>query len=145
MIHKETKVTADTIKAGKILKMPLEEEDGITVKGDYSSALKYFVVIGQVINHGIVGVFLVNSKINPKAMVDYQFPLYEKDYPDVLEYDSYLDCGNLFELNKIKLMKEGLEIGELTEKDFEIVIEIIEKSEVISQKEKKKFGFEDKS
>ena len=145
MIHKETIVTASTIKAGKILKMPLEKEDGVTIKGNYNSTLKYFVVIGQVVNHGIVGVFLINSKVNPKAMVEYQFPLFEKDYPDVLEYNSFLDCGNIFELSKIKLMKEGLEIGELTEKDFGIVIEIIEKSEVISQKDKKKFGFEDKS
>jgi len=142
--HNEKQITVDSLEVGKILKMRFYTDDGIVIDKAYESRLKYFVVIGQIINHGIVGAFLINSNINPKALIDYQFPLFVKDYPDILKYNSYLDCSDIFELDKVKIIKSGLEIGKLTEKDLQLVIETIVTSEVLSLKDKKKYGFNDK-
>ena len=145
VIHQEKPITSNSFEVGKILKMNLNKDDGIIVKYPYSSNLKYFVVIGQVLDYGIVGAFLINSEVNPKTLEDYQFPLYEKDYPEVLEHNSFLNCSDLFELNKIKIINEGFEIGQLTKKDLELVIHTIETSEVLSTKDKKKYGFDNKN
>jgi hypothetical protein len=139
-IHVEKSVTSASFEVGKILKMNMTKEEGLVIKDDFQTRLKYFVIIGQTADNGIVGVFLVNSKEDTKAM-DYQFPLYEKDYPYILEYDSYLNCNIIFKLDKVKVYNEALEIGQLTEKDLNLVIHIIKTSDAIKITEKKQFGF----
>jgi len=139
--HNEKPITYDSFEVGKILKMNLDRNDGIFLKRPIISKEKYFVVIGQIINDGIVGVFLINSEANIKAPQDYQFPLNAKDYPDILTHDSFLNCGQLFELDKIKIINEGIEIGRLIDRDLELVIHTVKTSEALSDKEKKKFGF----
>jgi len=143
VVHNEKSITSCSFEVGKILKMNLVRNDGIFLKHPIISKEKYFVVIGQIINDGIVGVFLINSEANIKAPQDYQFPLSMSDYPDILVRNSFLNCGQLFELDKIKIINEGVEIGQLTERDLELVTHTIKTSEVLSEKEKKKFGFYD--
>ena len=144
-LHNEKPITSQSFEVGKILKMDITKNEGLIIKDNYQSRLKFFVVIGQKINEGIVGVFLINSKINPKALADYQFPLNMKDYSDVLIYDSYLDCSDIFVLDKVKIYNNGLEIGKLTEKDLKLVIYTIERSEILTPIEKSDYGFKDKS
>lgn len=148
--HNEKQITSDSFQVGKILKMRLDEEDGIILKGGYIDRLKYFVVIGQVLNDGIIGAFLINSHINEniistKTLLDCQFPLKKQDYPEILTRNSYLDCSDFFEISRIKILKLGCEIGQLTDADLTLVVQFIETTEVFSAKEKKRFGFEDKS
>ena len=77
--------------------------------------------------------------INTKTLLDCQFPLQKKDY-DFLHYNSYLDCSELFELDKIKILQKGMEAGELTSKDRIPVMEHLRYSEVISPKLKKRYN-----
>ncbi|MBD8390375.1 hypothetical protein [Dysgonomonas sp. BGC7] len=147
---KEAQITDKSFTKGKILKMAFDKSDGISIKGEYKHRNKYFVVLGEIPNDGIVGTFFINSEINEniintKDLLDCQFPLKEKDYTQLLKYDSYLDCSELFEINKVKIKNIGVEIGSLTKRDNELVTEHIENSKVLTPKQKKKFGFEDKS
>ena len=135
---------------GKILSMPFDESDGIVVKGGYQEHRKHFVVLGVSENDSIIGAFFINSIVNTNVKKTHkqlsgQFPLKQKDYPTILEYDSKLDCSDLIEVDKIKILSIGNEIGQLTTCDMDMVFLHIEESELISAKQKKRFGFEDKS
>lgn len=147
---RETPIKDTSFQTGKILKMRLDESDGIVPKDGYESRIKYFVVLGEYKHDSVIGVFLINSNvnknsINTKELIDCQFPLKETDYETILAYDSYLDCSEIMELSKIKINTLGTELGQLTDSDIDLVVETIEKSEIISPKQKRKFGFEDKS
>jgi hypothetical protein len=130
--------------------MSFDESDGIVAKGGYTERTKYFVVLGVSASDSIIGSFFINSIVNTNVITTHeqlsgQFPLYQKDYPTVLSYDSKLDCSDLIEVDKIKILSKGSEIGQLTTSDLAMVTQHIEESELISPKEKKRFGFEDKS
>jgi len=139
----EKQITDASFSTGKVLKMSLTEDDGIILKNKAIQRPKYFVVVGQDIENGLIGSLLINSNvnknvINTKTLLDCQFPLQKKDY-DFLQYDSYLDCSELFELDKIKILQKGMEVGELTSKDCMLVMEHLRYSEVISPKLKKRY------
>jgi hypothetical protein len=141
---KNKQITDNSFSTGKVLKMPLTEEDGIVLKGNAKERHKYIAVIGQDKDNSLIGSLLVNSNINEnviktKKLLDCQFPLKEKDY-DFLDHDSYLNCSKLFELSKIEIINKATEEGELTSKDRELVREHILNSEVISTKQKKRFN-----
>jgi len=139
----EKQITDASFSTGKVLRMSLTEDDGIILKNKAIQRPKYFVVVGQDIENGLIGSLLINSNvnknvINTKTLLDCQFPLQKKDY-DFLQYDSYLDCSELFELDKIKILQKGMEVGELTSKDCMLVMEHLRYSEVISPKLKKRY------
>jgi hypothetical protein len=140
---KNKQITDNSFFTGKVLKMALTEEDGIVLKNNATERNKYFAVIGQNQDKGLVGSLLVNSDvntniINTKELLDCQFPLQKDEYA-FLDYDSYLDCSELFEIDKIKILKKGTEEGELTEKDKALIMEHLRSSEFISTKLKKRY------
>lgn len=143
MENTEKRITDDSFTTGKILKMALMEDDGIVLKNSAVQRNKYFTVIGQDKDNGLIGSLLINSDvnknvINTKVLLDCQFPLQKNDY-NFLNYNSYLDCSELFELDKIKILQKGMEVGELTSKDKRLVMEHLRDSEVISAKLKKRY------
>jgi hypothetical protein len=140
---KNKQITDNSFVPGKVLKMPLTEEDGIVLKNNEIERTKYFVIVGQDMNNGLVGSLLVNSNVNinvisTKELLDCQFPLQKEDYV-FLTHNSYVDCSELFEMDKIKIIKRGSEEGELTEKDKMLIMEHLCQSEVISVKLKKRY------
>ena len=140
---KSKQITDNSFSMGKVLKMALTEDDGIVLKNSAIERTKYFTVIGQDQDKGLIGSLLVNSNVNTnvlntKELLDCQFPLRKKDY-DFLDHDSFLDCSELFELDKIKIIQKGREEGELTLKDKNLVLEHLRDSEVISAKLKKRY------
>ncbi|MDR2384137.1 MAG: hypothetical protein LBD80_00545 [Tannerella sp.] len=140
---KAKQITDNSFSIGKVLKMALTEEDGIVLKNNETERSKYFVVVGQDRDKGLVGSLLVNSNvnfnvINTKELLDCQFPLRKENYA-FLDYNSYLDCSELFEMDKIKIIKRGTEKGELTERDKMLIMEHLYNSDVISVKLKKRY------
>jgi hypothetical protein len=136
-------ITDSSFSTGKVLKMPLTEEDGLTLKEGDRERSKYFTVIGQDINNGVVGSLLINSEINTnvnrtKELLDCQYPLTGSDY-DFLDHDSFLNCSKIFPLDKIKIRNKAKEVGELNSRDKALVIDHVKNSEVISMKEKKRY------
>lgn len=143
MKNNEKKITDNSFSTGKVLKMALTEDDGIVLKNSATERTKYFTVIGHDRDNSLIGSLLVNSDvnknvINSKILLDCQFPLKGNDY-DFLQHDSYLDCSELFEMDKIKILQKGVEVGELTSKDKILVMEHLCNSEVISVKLKKRY------
>jgi len=141
--NKGKQISDDSFSMGKVLRMALTEDDGIVLKNSAVQRTKYFVVVGHDQDNGLIASLLVNSNvnenvINTKMLLDCQFPLRKNDY-GFLHYDSYLDCSELFELNKIKILQNGMEIGELTSRDRMLVVEHLRDSEVISAKLKKRY------
>jgi hypothetical protein len=136
---KAKQITDNSFSTGKVLRMALNEDDGIVLKDNAKERHKYFSVIGQDKDRGLVGSLLVNSNINQnvintKELQDCQFPLRKKDY-GFLSYDSYLDC-----LGKNKIMRTGTEEGELTQNDKALVLDHLRDSEIISAKLKKRYN-----
>ncbi|GHT47363.1 hypothetical protein AGMMS49965_25380 [Bacteroidia bacterium] len=137
-------ITDSSFSTGKVLKMPLTAEDGLTLKEGETARLKYFTVIGQDINHGMIGSLLINSNINVKVnrtreFVDAQYPLKKSDYV-FLHHDSFLNCRQIFSLGKIKILREAKEVGELTSRDRTLVIDYVKNSEAILMKQKKQYN-----
>lgn len=106
---------------------------------------KRLVIIGvDRINSVCYGSVLVNTNQNPRASysVEYltaQYMLAQEDYPEFLDYDSFADCGVLFSIPIAKLVN-GEYFGKLNETDLKNVFEILETTETLSTKQKKRFG-----
>lgn len=90
------------------------------------------------------GSVLVNSEMNPQA--DYspeylraQYLIHKDDYPDFLDYDSYVDCAVVFALPAGKLLA-GKYFGELTEEDRKGIFDILETTDTLTTNQKKRFG-----
>lgn len=60
-------------------------------------------------------------------------------YPEFLRYDSFADCGVLFAIPIEKLLK-GEYYGRLTAEDQHNLFDILETTETLSTKQKKRFG-----
>ncbi len=69
-----------------------------------------------------------------------QYPLRQKDYPELLKYKSTLDCSQLFPIDRIKLKSEGKDRGLLTETDFNEALQLIKNAETIEPKIKKRYN-----
>jgi hypothetical protein len=138
-------VTENDFSVGTILYMSLDVSDGITPKDGFFDRKKYFVVIGITPEGNAVGALLINSNINPhviytEELICCQYPVKQSDYPAILEYNSYIDCSEIFEIGKEKIKKYGVVKGYLTEQDKELIIHFLKETEVISVKEKKRYG-----
>lgn len=103
------------------------------------------VIIGVDRDNGVCfGSVLVNTRMSPKACysdeyLSAQFMLRQIDYPEFLDYDSYADCGELFSIPIVKL-KRGHYFGVLNDDDMKGIMDILETTETLSTKQKKRFG-----
>jgi hypothetical protein len=90
------------------------------------------------------GSVLVNTKMNPQAQysAEYltaQYELKQEDYPEFLDYNSFVDCGELFSI-PIERLKQGEFFGFLKDADREGIFDILETSDIFSTKQKKRYG-----
>lgn len=138
-------VDMSSVKVGDIIYVPMDEEDGLTLKGGYATRKKYVVIIGFTPEGIAVGALLINSEINPSKrspeMMDCQYPMLSRHYPDLLDYDSWLDCSDIFELSKEKISeRKGKLKGCLTMEDKERVLDFLKQIDVIDNITKRRFG-----
>lgn len=141
----QRRVTPQRLEAGALILTVLSEEDGLIFKNGRTEKPKRLVIIGVDKDNGICyGSVLVNTNMNPKAnyseeYLTAQYLLAQKNYPEFLRYDSFADCGVLFPIPIEKLLK-GEYYGKLTEYDQVKLFEILENTETLSTKEKKRYG-----
>lgn len=144
-LSKERKVTDERIRQGALILTVLSEEDGMVFKNGRTEKPKRMIIIGIDITNDICyGSVLVNTKMSPKSRfsdeyLSAQYMLAQKDYPTFLDYDSYADCGELFSIPVGKL-KRGVYFGVLKDKDMRGVMDILETTDTLSTKQKKRFG-----
>ncbi|MBR6279421.1 MAG: hypothetical protein IKR41_11805, partial [Bacteroidales bacterium] len=65
--------------------------------------------------------------------------LKQKNYPEYLDYDSYVDCGVLFAIS-FDTLKSGEYYGTLNANDTAAIFDILETTKAISTKDKKRFN-----
>ena len=145
-MHEEStvKVPSD-LKVGDIVYLKMDENDGLTLRNGYATRRKYVVIVGKNEKGNLVGSLIVNSKITPfkrsTVMLQYQYMLRQSDYPQILNYDSWLDCIELFELDFDKIVSvEGEMKGKLTSSDLTNALSLVKRCGFISHNTKKKFG-----
>lgn len=132
------------LSKGDIVEMELDENDGITLDGQYKTRRKYIVIIGVTSKGDIYGAYLINSKISPfknnDVMKEYQYILSKDDYPKLLEYNSFLDCSELFQINKKKMIaRKAKNRGVLLEKDLNNILRLTKSSLFLSEDQKRRF------
>ncbi len=139
------KVDMSAMKVGDIIYVPLDKVDGLTLKEGYKDRLKYIVIIGFTLEGLAVGALLINSEIAPskrsEELKDCQYQLLHRHYKHILNYDSWLDCSDIFEISKLKIVDKGGRVkGCLTDEDRERVIEFLKDTEVFDNATKRRFG-----
>lgn len=144
-IKESRNVTEDKLTIGSLIITILSTDDGLVFKNSQTEKPKRLVVVGFDNDKKLIyGAVLVNTKMSPKAaysdeFMSAQYLLKQDNYPDFLDYDSYVDCGELFALSLEKLIT-GRYCGCLTEEDKEYIFHILETTETLTTKEKKRFG-----
>lgn len=144
-IEQSEKVSKSSLRIGDIIYVPLDEDDGLTLTSRYHTRKKYIVIIGFTASGNIIGSLLINSKITPskysQEMLECQYPILVSNYPSILDYNSWLDCSEIFELSIEKIEKRnGLLKGCLIDEDRELVIKFIKETDIIDNFTKRKFG-----
>ena len=138
-------VTKEKLKPGALLITTLTPHDGLILNNNKNPRKKRLVVIGVDKNsEKVYGSVLVNTHLSP--MSEYsaehlaaQYELSSDVYPSFLRYNSYIDCGELFEIDIDKLLS-GEYHGELTEEDKQAVWDILETTDTLTTKQKKKYN-----
>lgn len=135
------------IEIGAIYRMNLDENDEVTPKDGMNYRPKFLIIVGNADYGYYVAYVLVNKNVNQKflyskELLDCQYPLHMKDYPEIFKIDpSFANLAKIREIEQERLLKEASYQGKLTEKDLYLILESLKNSEILTVKEKKRFGF----
>jgi hypothetical protein len=128
---------------GTILYLPLSEDEGIVLKGGYETRKKYVVIVGVCGDELIVGSLLINSKkrrFDDPDLARFQYLLSKEAYSSFLDYSSWLDCTQIFEISQLKVLHDGSYCGTLTQEDLACVSKLLQETDTIPVVTKKRFG-----
>ena len=143
--QQQREVTDERMAVGALIRTVMSEADGLTFKDGRKEKPKRLVVIGVDRENALCfGSVLVNTKMNPQAQysAEYltaQYELKQEDYPEFLDYNSFVDCGELFSI-PVERLKQGEFFGFLNDADREGIFDILETSDIFSTKQKKRYG-----
>lgn len=145
MKNKKESIDWSQVEIGDIIYVPLDKDDGLVLNKGYETRKKYIVIIGFTSEGIAIGTLLINSKIDPSKrspeMLNCQYPLLSRLYKGILDYDSWLDCSDIFELSTQKISeRKGLLKGHLAEEDRMRVLEFLKETDVIDNFTKKRYG-----
>lgn len=141
----QRKVAEERLEIGALIRTVLSVEDGLVFKNGRTEKPKRLVIIGIDKENGVCyGSVLVNTNQNPRASyseeyLTAQYMLNQENYPEFLDYDSFADCGVLFSIPISKLLS-GEYFGKLNEADLKNLFDILETTETLSTKQKKRYG-----
>jgi hypothetical protein len=106
--------TRSDMNVGDIVYQCMGRNDGLTLKGDYNTRYKFFVIVGKKANGDAIGLCLINSALdffkNAPDRQRFQYTLKQTDYPTILKKDSRLDCTDLVEIMVRKSMAVKAEV-----------------------------------
>lgn len=145
-ISEETRVKSkEDLHVGDILSLEMDEKDGLKLRGKYKTRDKFVVVIGINSKGDAIGALLINSEIDytkdTPELKPYQYPIKQEKYPEVLAYDSWLDCTDLFLLKSKKIVAKKAEFKcRIQEDDFSKVLGLVRDYEGIDRHLKVKYG-----
>ena len=136
--------SADDLKVGTIIYMEMDKNDGLVLKKGFPTRRKYVVVAGRKSDRKEVCVVLINSDAdysNAQDWKDEQYLLLRRNYPDILDDDSWLDCTDpkILTIRKIKAKKAEVR-GRLTADDLMAMMTKLKNSDFIDLHTKRVFG-----
>jgi len=145
LIAEKERVDMSSVKIGDIIYVSLDEEDGLVLNKGYKTRNKYIVIIGFTPEGKAVGALLINSEIDntkrSQELLGCQYPLLVRHYRGILDYDSWLDCSDIFEIENTKInMRKGRLKGALTADDRERVMEFLRETDVFDKASKRRYG-----
>ena len=134
----------EDLKVGTVVYVEMDANDGLVLKDEYKTRLKYVVVAGTKSNKKEICAVLINSdadfSTDPEWKAE-QVPLSHQIYPEFLDYNSWVDCTDPKILMVRKLKSKNAEIsGSLTEDDMNVVLDKLKKSDFVDSHMKKVFG-----
>ena len=144
-LRQQRQVNYERIAVGALIRTMLSETDGLVFKNGRTEKPKRLVVIGVDHEQALCfGSVLVNTKLNPKAQysaeyLSAQYELKQENYPEFLDYNSFVDCGELFSI-PVERLKQGEFFGFLTDEDLNGIFDLLETSDIFSTKQKKRYG-----
>ncbi len=145
-ISEEARIKSkDDLHVGDILSLEMDEKDGLKLRGGYKTRDKFVVVIGINSKGDAIGAILINSEIDytkdTPELKPFQFPMKQEMYPEILDYDSWLDCTDLFLLKSRKIVAKKAEFKcRLLDDDFPKVLDLVKDYEGIARHIKVKYG-----
>jgi hypothetical protein len=115
---------------------------------DFVNHGKLFIVLGEN-EESLVGFFFINSRISNYIVRNPQFHAMQMsikriDYPDILDYDSFVGCHELISISRTDLVNQlscgSVQIrGVLKEHDISVMMDAVRGSDLFTQKEKDTF------
>lgn len=138
-------VTEEKLVQGALIRTIVSSKEGLKFKDDRTEKPKRIIIIGIDKEEKLCyGTVLVNTKMNPRS--DYseeylvaQYFLLQENYPEFLDYDSFVDCSTLFSIPLDKI-KKGEYFGVLNDTDKFGVFNILESTDTITTHLKKRFN-----
>lgn len=135
----------DNLHVGDILCLEMDEKDGLKLRGGYKTRNKFVVVVGINSKGDAIGALLINSEIDytkdTPELKPFQYPMKQEKYPEILDYDSWLDCTDLFLLKSRKIVAKKAEYKcRLQDDDFPMVMDLVKGYEGIDRHLKVKYG-----
>lgn len=136
------KVKEENLVRGNVIYIPLSADEGLVVTGGYTERNKFVTIIGTTNDGFVIGSLLINTNPNDSTqeLGACQFPLRVRDYPSILDYDSWLDCSQLFRIAKRKVLSRGEFCGSIIPSDWNLILPFLRETEAISNREKREFG-----
>ena len=138
-------VTVEKLVQGALVRATLSSREGLRFKNGRTEKPKRIIIIGfDKTNNLCYGTILVNTKQNPRSYYSdeffaAQYCLHQEDYPDFLDYDSFVDCSSLFAI-PFEILERGEYFGILNQTDKTGIFDILETTETIETSVKKRFG-----
>ena len=96
----------EDLQVGDIVYYDMDRADGIVPASGYDTSLKYDIVASAKSNSKEVCAVLINTDNDYSVEEDWQaeqYPIKQIDYPEILDYDSWIDCTDPKELKVSKI------------------------------------------
>lgn len=142
LLHEQIRMKSEDLKAGTVVYMPLTRQDGLFIDSKYQTRKKYFVIIGITDEGDVIGSVLINTKptIYSEEIAKCQYLLLKRNYSTIIDYDSWIDCSEIFVFERNRIIDQGEKHGNINSEDLDIILNIIRITPLISNKTKKRFG-----
>lgn len=137
-------VTREKLQPGALIETNFTEEEIIIRDGRHKKPKKVIIIGYDNENDTYYGSVFINTRMNPNAgfspeFFASQYMIKKENYDTFLRYDSYVDCAGIIACSTEKLLS-GDYYGTLNEEDHKNIWDILETTDTLTTKQKKRFG-----
>lgn len=138
------KVTKEKLQPGALIETNFTDEEIIIRDGRKQKPKKLIIIGYDKENDTYYGSIFINTNMNPKSGLSpeffaSQYLIRKENYDSFLRYDSYVDCAGIIACSTEKLLS-GDYYGTLNDEDQTNIWNILETTETLTTKQKKRYG-----